>query len=183
MFLVTPLPRALRKKVLTVLHTSALLARVTYTLRFTYVFILILFVDSVNRVYRVQIEASNMMESPHSQYVASDRSEVQSRKFYAQRNMYLCGFTLFLSLILNRTYVLVVDLMNMEDRLGDKAPVTEHTNGSDKAEIERLEKLVKQKEVDLETMRKQASALSREYMDVADKVNENETTNQDKKND
>lgn len=33
--------------------------------------------------------------------------EVQARKFYSQRNMYLCGFTLFLSLILNRTYMMV----------------------------------------------------------------------------
>ena len=36
-----------------------------------------------------------------------ERMEVQARKFYSQRNMYLCGFTLFLSLILNRTYLMV----------------------------------------------------------------------------
>ena len=36
-----------------------------------------------------------------------ERMEVQARKFYSQRNMYLCGFTLFLSLILNRTYMMV----------------------------------------------------------------------------
>ena len=39
--------------------------------------------------------------------VGSERMEVQARKFYSQRNMYLCGFTLFLSLILNRTYMMV----------------------------------------------------------------------------
>ena len=42
--------------------------------------------------------------------------EVQARKFYSQRNMYLCGFTLFLSLILNRTYTMILDVLRSRRR-------------------------------------------------------------------
>ena len=51
--------------------------------------------------------------------------EVQARKFYSERNMYLCGFTLFLSLILNRTYVMILDVLRLEEEVktlrGDKS--------------------------------------------------------------
>ena len=46
-----------------------------------------------------------------------ERSELQSRKFYSQRNMYLCGFTLFLSLILNRTYIMILDTLRLEEKV------------------------------------------------------------------
>ena len=43
--------------------------------------------------------------------------EVQARKFYSQRNMYLTGFTLFLSLILNRTYMMILDVLRLEEKV------------------------------------------------------------------
>merc|ERR1712093_238709 len=46
-----------------------------------------------------------------------ERMEVQARKFYSQRNMYLCGFTLFLSLILNRTYTMILDVLRLEEKV------------------------------------------------------------------
>src|SRR5580693_8020822 len=49
--------------------------------------------------------------------VGSERMEVQARKFYSQRNMYLCGFTLFLSLILNRTYIMILDVLRLEAKV------------------------------------------------------------------
>ncbi len=42
---------------------------------------------------------------------------MQARKFYSQRNMYLCGFTLFLSLILNRTYTMILEVLRLEEKL------------------------------------------------------------------
>ena len=48
-----------------------------------------------------------------------ERMEVQARKFYSQRNMYLCGFTLFLSLILNRTYIMILDVLRKSAALLD----------------------------------------------------------------
>lgn len=51
------------------------------------------------RLYELKVSRSVVL--------GHERMEVQARKFYSQRNMYLCGFTLFLSLILNRTYMMV----------------------------------------------------------------------------
>merc|ERR1712036_68551 len=80
---------------------------------------LILFIDSCNRVYRVQLESSAASAKAGSAEAlgGTARMEVQARKFYSQRNMYLCGFTLFLSLILNRTYVMILDVLRLEEKV------------------------------------------------------------------
>lgn len=105
--------------------------------------------------------------------------EVQARKFYSQRNMYLCGFTIFLSLILNRTYTMILDLLRLEEKV--KAYEGEGT-GSEKSssklgdagapgEIGGLRKKLAEKERDIETLKKQSAGLSREYNELADKYN------------
>merc|ERR1712124_100720 len=90
-------------------------------MKITFIFILILFLDSVNRVYRVQVEMASLMNdgtgAGRAAAMGSDRMEVQARKFYSQRNMYLTGFTLFLSLILNRTYTLILDTLRLESEV------------------------------------------------------------------
>lgn len=60
-------------------------------------FVLLLFVDSCNRVWRVSEDGSTGADASVRE---TYRADIQARKFYAQRNMYLCGFTLFLSLCL-----------------------------------------------------------------------------------
>lgn len=109
--------------------------------------------------------------------MSSDRSEIQARRFYSQRNMYLCGFTLFLSFVLNRTYNLVLALFDAEDTVQSlktssndkiKADLLE---GESKNEVARLKKLLEQKETDIEILKKQSEALSKEYMHLSDEVN------------
>jgi hypothetical protein len=104
--------------------------------------------------------------------------EVQARKFYSQRNMYLCGFTLFLSLILNRTYIMILEVLRLEDRIklmeGDKK-----AGGKDSArvaeagsvgEIGRLKEELETKNRDIETLKKQCEGLTREYHNLGDQV-------------
>lgn len=121
-----------------------------------------------------------------------ERQEVQIRKFYSQRNMYLCGFTLFLSLILNRTYVMIIDIMQLEDRVRavevtssskhkgqakNTAPTGQKGEGEAevqklRAELEEKSKSLDTAERDLQTLRKQADGLSREYDALCDKYGE-----------
>lgn len=102
--------------------------------------------------------------------------EVQARKFYSQRNMYLCGFTLFLSLILNRTYVMILDVLRLEEKVkryeGHPAAKGKDSDRLAQAggpgEIGKLKNKLAEKDRDIETLKKQSDGLSREYGNLSD---------------
>jgi len=178
MLLIVPLPFTIRRKMFTFISESPLVAKLQYGMKITFIFILILFIDSVNRVYRVQIElAESNKNQGGAAIMGHERMEVQARKFYSQRNMYLCGFTLFLSLILNRTYTMILDVLRLEEKVkkyeGDpKASGKESEklgNAGNAGEIGRLRKELKDRERDIEALKKQSEGLSREYADLSDK--------------
>jgi predicted RNase H-like nuclease (RuvC/YqgF family) len=104
--------------------------------------------------------------------------EVQARKFYSQRNMYLCGFTLFLSLILNRTYVMILDTLRLEEEVkkltGKDTGKTKSGLGEagELGEISKLKKELKKRDQDIETLKKQTEGLNREYQRMGDAVSE-----------
>ncbi|OJJ63929.1 hypothetical protein ASPSYDRAFT_83964 [Aspergillus sydowii CBS 593.65] len=181
MGLIVPLPFAVRRKLFTFVSESPVIAKLQYGLRITFIFILILFIDSVNRVYRVQLEVSAFSKEGGNvggAALGTDRSEVQARKFYSQRNMYLCGFTLFLSLILNRTYTMILETLRLEDRVklleGNKQSGGKDSarlaQAGDMGEIGRLKKELEAKERDIDTLKKQTEGLTREYHNLGDQV-------------
>lgn len=105
-----------------------------------------------------------------------ERLEVQVRKFYSQRNMYLCGFTLFLSLILNRTFLLILDVMRLEDRLrtyegdGGSKKESEKLGAAGKpGEIAGLREELAKKDQDLKNLKKQSEQLHKSYNELSDK--------------
>lgn len=105
-----------------------------------------------------------------------ERLEVQARKFYSQRNMYLCGFTLFLSLILNRTYIMILEVLRLEEKLKKFEGTDKNTKQSEKlamagdpGEISRLKREIQLRDQDIETLKKQAASLHREYDELAEK--------------
>lgn len=110
--------------------------------------------------------------------------EVQARKFYSQRNMYLCGFTLFLSLILNRTYVMILDVLRLEEEVkslrgestGSKKDSAALGRAGDAGEIGRLKKELEAKDRDIENLKKQAEGLSREYNRMGDQISGSDNT-------
>jgi B-cell receptor-associated protein 31 len=115
--------------------------------------------------------------------------EVQARKFYSQRNMYLCGFTLFLSLILNRTYVMILDVLRLEEEVkrlnGDpaaKGPASNKLgNAGGVGEIAKLKKELEAKDRDIANLKKQGEGFQREYNRLGDeKVGADATPKKDK---
>ncbi|KAH8648015.1 BAP31 domain-containing protein [Tricladium varicosporioides] len=177
MLLIVPLPFTIRRKMFTFISESPLVAKLQYGMKITFIFILILFIDSVNRVYRVQLElAESNKKQGGTVVMGHERMEVQARKFYSQRNMYLCGFTLFLSLILNRTYTMILDVLRLEEKVkayeGDKAVGGKESeklaNAGNAGEIGKLKKQLAEKERDIEILKKQCEGLSREYNRLGD---------------
>ncbi|EAS32237.3 BAP31 domain-containing protein [Coccidioides immitis RS] len=194
MGLIVPLPFTWKRKLFTFISESPVIAKLQYGMKITFIFILILFIDSVNRVYRVQIELSAYSKDAvgagiRAGALGSERMEVQARKFYSQRNMYLCGFTLFLSLILNRTYTMILEILRLEDRVkqfeGSKKAGGEDSArlaaAGDMGEIGRLKKELAAREKDLEALKSQSEGLSREYADLSDKYAQEHPDNTPKK--
>jgi B-cell receptor-associated protein 31 len=178
MLLVIPLPFSIRRKVFTFISENPLVAKLQYGLKITFIFILILFIDSVNRVYRVQVELANATDSQKGSaaVMGHERLEVQARKFYSQRNMYLCGFTLFLSLILNRTYIMILETLRLEQKLKAYEGTDKNTKQSEKlaqagetGEISGYKRKLEKKDKEIEALKKQAEGLSREYNELCEK--------------
>jgi len=183
MSLIIPMPFTWKRKLLTFISESPAIAKLQYWIKITFVFVLILFIDSVNRVYRVQVELAAAAKGASVAGAAAiggpERMEVQARKFYSQRNMYLCGFTLFLSLILNRTYGMILDVLRLEEEnkrmKGDPAVSKGKSAGGlqdagDMGEIGRLKRELAAKDRDIETLKKQSQGLSDEYNRLGDQV-------------
>ncbi|KAJ4337714.1 Endoplasmic reticulum transmembrane protein 3 [Didymella glomerata] len=179
--LIVPLPFTWRRKLFTFISESPIVAKLQYGMKITFIFILILFVDSVNRVYRVQVELSSFGGNPQQGGQASlggiERMEVQARKFYSQRNMYLCGFTLFLSLILNRTYVMILDVLRLEEELKTYKGETGTKKGSSlkdvqggAGEVGKLKNELAAKDRDMENLKKQVEQMQKEYNRMGDQV-------------
>merc|ERR1711974_244040 len=164
-------PFTIRRKMFTFISESPIVAKLQYGMKITFIFILILFIDSVNRVYRVQLELADTNKTPGASVMGHERMEVQARKFYSQRNMYLCGFTLFLSLILNRTYTMILDVLRLEEEnkrlTGGDAKSEKGKSGLGQAgelgEVAQLKKKFAERERDIETLKKQSQGLSDEY--------------------
>ena len=102
--------------------------------------------------------------------------EVQARKFYSQRNMYLCGFTLFLSLILNRTYVMILDVLRLEEEVKSLKGYPAAKKGSslkdagNVGEIGRLKEELAAKDRDMANLKKQVEGMQNEYNRLGDEV-------------
>ena len=90
--------------------------------------------------------------------------------------MYLCGFTLFLSLILNRTYVMILDVLRLEEEVktlkGDPAA----KNGKSlkdiggAGEVGALKEELARKDRDMENLKKQVEGMQKEYNRMGDQV-------------
>ncbi|KAH9821045.1 endoplasmic reticulum protein [Melampsora americana] len=116
--LVMPLPFTWRRSIFKFLSTSPLIAKLQYGLKILFIFVGVLFVDSVQRMTKIHNEGQAAREQGAG--VGRDlRSETdwRSRKFLSERDMYMRGFTLFLSLILSRTFGLILDLIKAQEDL------------------------------------------------------------------
>ena len=157
LLLVTPIPTAIHVKLFRDLR-SPMATKIVRSMKYLFLFIFVLFIDSANRVYRVPDYDPSTM---------TDRNDILIKKFYSQRNLYLCGFTLFLSFILNRTFKLVKQSSDLKVQL---YAADEKESMSLKAEDykERLER----KKTQYKALEEQSAALRKEYYRVCDELSE-----------
>jgi len=188
--LVAPLPHALRKKLFHFLSESPLVAKLAYGVKIAFIFVGILFVDAVQRMWRVTAEADLARTStPGAQDVRAE-TNFAARKFYSQRNTYLTGFTLFLSLVLTRTFYILLDLVHTQEEYAKlkqqtKAAPKDGAPGQAK-QVEELKKQLAAAEArarDYDVVKKQAAQNAAEYDRLASEFNAKTGAVSDKRRD
>lgn len=188
--LVFPLPYTIRKNVFRFLSESPIVAKVAYALKISFIFVGILFMDALQRMFRVTAEADMLKTNQGMQDVRTE-SSIAARKFYAQRNMYLTGFCLFLSLVLTRTFYIILDLIHTQEEYAKlKKAMTNSKNTAGKEDqskqIEDLKRKLAESEArsrDFETLKKQAAQQATEYDRLATEFNKSNGLVSDKKAD
>lgn len=159
--LALPLPSKIRKPLVSVLVRPFLNDIIQVAIKCMLGFVLLLFVDSINRVYSVEQELDAI--NPAGGY-SSSRMEVLSRKFFAQRNMYLTGITLFLTFVVVRTFNLVRELLELKDHYHLASPDYD-TSAEEKRNVElkkELQSKIAERDAEIERLKEKAKALQKE---------------------
>lgn len=182
--LVAPLPFTFRKKLFTFLSTSPIIAKVAYGLKISFIFVAILFVDALQRMFRVAAEADLAKQGKGGvvQDVRTD-TNIAARKFYSQRNTYLTGFTLFLSLVLTRTFYITLDLIHTQEEYAKLKKTAQGSSSEDVAALKKRVKELESQERDFATLKAQAAQNAKEYDRLATELNQKTGAVSDKRKD
>ncbi|KAJ3487924.1 hypothetical protein NLI96_g3206 [Meripilus lineatus] len=190
--LVAPLPHAVRKRFFRFLHESPIVAKVAYGLKITFIFVGVLFVDALQRMWRVTAEAELAKTTGQGTHDVRSETNFAARKFYSQRNTYLTGFCLFLSLVLTRTFYIILDLIHTQEEYAKLKQEVSKKSRNDIAsqdqtkQIEELKKKLAASEErtrDYDILKKQAAQNAAEYDRLATEYNERTGANSDKRKD
>ncbi|KAF9497422.1 endoplasmic reticulum protein [Pleurotus eryngii] len=184
--LVAPLPYRIKKTLFTFLSESVIVAKVAYALKISFIFVAILFVDALQRMFRItaDTEASKNAQNAGVHDVRTETG-LAARKFYAQRNVYLTGFCLFLSLVLTRTFYIILDLIHTQEEYAKIKKQSESSSNGAESTTELKKKIaaLEAKDRDFETLKKQASQQAAEFDRLATEYNTLKGQNSDKKQD
>jgi len=163
--LLMPMPLKMRRSIFTFITTSTLVAKVAYALKISFIFIGVLFVDAVQRMLRITAESEAAKQQQGGVKDVRVETNFAARKFYAQRNTYLTGFCLFLSLVLARTISILGALVTAEEQLAALKAKTA-SGSKDQIQVDALKKRVAELEKverNFETLKKQAKQQGLEY--------------------
>jgi len=173
--LVTPLPYKVRKALFSWLSNSPIVAKIAYGLKISFIFITILFVDALQRMWRTAAEADAAKRGGQALQDARSETNHAAKKFYSQRNVYLTGFTLFLSLVLTRVFAIILDLIETQTAYAALKQQVANNNrpGNDTLtkEVEELKKKLAAKTQDFDTLKNQAASQAAEYTRLSDEYN------------
>merc|ERR1711990_198754 len=139
---IVPMPFSWRRKMFKFISESPTVARMQYGLKILFLFVGVLFVDALQHMIKIHREGQLARETGNRMEVRAE-TDWRSRKFLSERNMYLTGSTLFLSLILTRTYHLILDLIKAQEDVESIRNQSGATNRSDAVLEQKLKALQK----------------------------------------
>ncbi|KAJ2848930.1 Endoplasmic reticulum transmembrane protein 3 [Coemansia brasiliensis] len=134
--LILPMPTRWKRAMITWSSRSPVAQRVLYGVRIAFGFVFLLFADAIMRLRKVQ-------QAKDSTRLVDEHTLCQHKvqQFYAQRNTYLTGITMFLGLILISTHSLIAQLV--ENPNASAAPrLVSSGPGSSKAQCMSTETII-----------------------------------------
>jgi B-cell receptor-associated protein 31 len=144
----------MRRAVFRFFGTNPIVGQVLYCIKISIIFVSIFFVDAVRQLLRVMEDRRDAKQALGVR--DSAHHDLLVKLAFAQRNCYLCGFTLFCSLILSRTYMLVNELIDTQTQLEQvRKNSGSSTTGS----------------ADAATLKKQVGQQQEEYNRLSDELN------------
>ncbi|KAI8925689.1 B-cell receptor-associated protein 31-like-domain-containing protein [Entophlyctis helioformis] len=176
--LIAPLPLSWRRGMVKWMSKSPIISQIQYVMNIAFIFVVMLFIDSLNR-----LRSSQEKDAEHHGHAdALSDAHLHAKMFHAQRNIYLTGSVIFLSLVLNRFYNMIVELLKNEEKtevLKQQAAKTskeylkllDGDQERDKQIDELKEKLAAAEKAvkDVEIIKKQAAQTADEYMRLTDR--------------
>ncbi|KAJ2778310.1 Endoplasmic reticulum transmembrane protein 3 [Coemansia javaensis] len=166
--LILPMPLRWKRAMVVWTSRSVVVQRILYGVRIAFGFIFVLFADAVMRLRKAELEKDR---SP----IIDEHTLCQRKlqKFYAQRNTYLTGITMFLGLILISTHSLVAQLAETSTTAVAASDLAKARANADQARAQLADARkeiaeLQRKDRDMDTLKKQAEASHREYMRLAD---------------
>lgn len=118
LLLSAPLPHIIKKIILNFIHTAPIVKKIMYYHNFLLFFILLTFADSFRKLKIAEKEHDIIDSHEHHTEQAYD-IKLHQRITYAQRNLYMTGFTLFASLVLNRLVYFLNRNMTIQDEIDE----------------------------------------------------------------
>ncbi|KAJ3189972.1 hypothetical protein HDU85_000262 [Gaertneriomyces sp. JEL0708] len=178
--LLIPLPGSIKRPMLQFLTKSPLTSQIRTYSKLVFIYVLIMFLDSLRGLY-TRSNDSQHNHAGHHHDACSD-AFARSKRLYDQRNLYLTGAVLFLSLILSRFLNMIADVLQSEQkmevlksqaakqskeymRLLDKENTKDTEVGALKEKVKEAEKAIKE----LDIVKKQAKQTADEYMRLTDR--------------
>lgn len=153
---------------MTFISRSPLMSKLQYGLKIAFVFVFVLFIDSVNRLQStlpIENQAEQVPGAPAQPSNLHMDSTFAARKFYAQRNIYLTGSTLLLSLILSRTYSLILEILTAQEKLA--AAQSGQSNDGEVTQLRAELKELQGKDSDIDSVKEKAKLEADEYDTLA----------------
>lgn len=178
--LLLPLPYVVRTSILDTYSVIRKNTNVKVGFNFALLLLGLQFFDCVKKLQRYSNVQSPYFAQMQQQMTGGQLLYDQlASKFYAQRNLYITGAVLYLSLAINTVYSILVKLVKKETDYRNLVKEGALKSGggasqNEKESVDHYQKLLAQREKDIETLKKQLQGMQNAYDSL------NETTERSK---
>lgn len=165
--LLLPLPLRVRSKILDVSEFLQNSTNFKVGIVFSTSLLALSLFDCVNRLRKFDNFGNQPYFTNFAQQMSGSLSYDQlATKFYTQRNLYINGAVLFLQVSIHTIIGILRKLVKKETEYRALNNIDKNEFNNEGEQIQQFKDLIKQKEIDIETFKKQINGLQKSYNDL-----------------